>query len=251
MSKIEVLFPEIANLSGEQQNISYLKRCSEKIEVIEDYLDEEPAFLNEYPDMIYLGMAIENGQKMIIEKLRPYRDKIIEMIDNNVLFLITGNSIEIFGKSIENDMYGNIEALDIFPFVSKQEMLNRYNSLYLGDFIDGDEKIKIVGFMSQFGHIYHSEYKSSPISDYDAAFNTIKKADMNNNDYGEGIRKNNFIATYLQGPILIVNPLFTKWLMKKIGIENPMLEYEKDIMKAYEERLSEFSDPKQSFAYEQ
>ena len=36
----------------------------------------------------------------------------------------------------------------------------------------------------------------------------------------EGIKKNNFIGTYLIGPILILNPLFTKKILEMLGVNN-------------------------------
>ena len=57
----------------------------------------------------------------------------------------------------------------------------------------------------------------------------------------EGIKKNNLYGTYLLGPFLIQNPLFTKYLMSQLGIENPKLAFEADIMKAYEVRLVELN----------
>ena len=54
----------------------------------------------------------------------------------------------------------------------------------------------------------------------------------------EGIKKNNFIGTYLIGPILILNPLFTKKVLEMIGVE-PNIALEEDTMAAYEARLKE------------
>ena len=58
----------------------------------------------------------------------------------------------------------------------------------------------------------------------------------------EGVKRNNFFGTYLLGPFLISNPLFTKELMKKLGVENPVLPFEEDIMEAYNVRLEELND---------
>ena len=62
----------------------------------------------------------------------------------------------------------------------------------------------------------------------------------NENTKLEGIHKNNFIGTYIIGPILILNPLFARKIMKMIGIDEPKLALEKEIMAAYEQRLKEF-----------
>ena len=54
----------------------------------------------------------------------------------------------------------------------------------------------------------------------------------------EGIKKNNFIGTYVIGPILIQNPLLTKKILKMMGQEKEVA-LEDDVMAAYEERLKE------------
>ncbi|MBQ0098564.1 MAG: hypothetical protein KBS62_06500 [Oscillospiraceae bacterium] len=250
MVRVEVLFPEIANLSGDLQNIAYLKRCSDEIEVIEDNLIDEPMFLSEKPDLIYLGNTTESGQKIIIEKLSLYKEKIIELINENVYFLVTGNALEIFGRAITDNDGKNLAGLDFFPIITKCDMLNRYNSLYLGNFVDNENEIKIVGFKSQFGHSYWTD-KETSVFDKECGyvFDTIKGAGLNPDITFEGIRKNNFLATYIIGPILILNPLFTKWLLKEIGVTKPALYLEEDIMTAYNARLVEYSAPDKDFIY--
>ena len=55
----------------------------------------------------------------------------------------------------------------------------------------------------------------------------------------EGIKINNLIATYVLGPILIFNPLLTKKILTMLGVKEPKLAYEKEIMDAYNQRLEE------------
>ena len=56
----------------------------------------------------------------------------------------------------------------------------------------------------------------------------------------EGIHQNNFFATYLIGPFLILNPQFTLKLMELMKVEKPTLAFEEDMLKAYQERLAKF-----------
>ena len=63
----------------------------------------------------------------------------------------------------------------------------------------------------------------------------------------EGIHVHNFFGTYLVGPFLVMNPEFTKYLMKVMGVENPKLAFEPVIMDAFERRMKEFSDPKTKY----
>ena len=55
----------------------------------------------------------------------------------------------------------------------------------------------------------------------------------------EGIKKNNFIGTYLIGPLLILNPLFTKKILEMLGVDGEVALKE-ETMAAYEERIKEF-----------
>ena len=53
-------------------------------------------------------------------------------------------------------------------------------------------------------------------------------------------KKNNLISTSILGPILILNPLFTKELLKTMGVKEPKLAFEEEVMAAYNERLKKF-----------
>lgn len=229
--KIEVLYPEFGNLFGDNSNIKYLKKCIPDAEIIETNIHSVPTFVNESVNLIYLGPCTERGQEIIIDKLKPYKEKIEELIENNTVFLFTGNSIEILGKYIENEDGSKIEALGIFDVYAKRDVLNRKNSNIIGKF----EDIEIVGFKSQFTELY-GDNKDNYFLELEVGMG------INENSKLEGIKKNNFIGTYVIGPILILNPLFTKKLLKMMGTTNDKLALENEVMKAYEARLKEFHE---------
>ena len=91
--------------------------------------------------------------------------------------------------------------------------------------------IEIVGFKSQFTMMYgdnSNEY-----------FLEVEKGiGINENSKLEGIKKNNFIGTYLLGPILIENPLFTEKVLQAIGAKED-IALKEDTLAAYEARLKE------------
>lgn len=227
--KIEILFPEFCNLYGDISNMKYLKKCLPKANFIETAFDEEPTFVKEKVNFIYLGPMTEKMQEKVIKKLQPYKERIIELIEQDVIFLVTGNAIEIFGKYIENEDESKIEALNIFNTYAKRDMLHRHNSIFIGKW----EDIEIVGFKSQFTFSY-GDNKENYFSKVEKGVGLNKEVNL------EGIQKNNFIATYLIGPILILNPYFTKKLIQKMGIEEPKLAFEEDVIEAYKQRLEEF-----------
>lgn len=226
---IEILFPEFCNLYGDISNMKYLRKCMPDANFIETAFDEEPSFVTKPVDLIYLGPMTERMQEKVIGKLQPYREKIQELIEKDVVFLFTGNAMEILGEYIENEDGSKIESLQLFPIHSKRDMMHRHNSRFIGQF----EGIELVGFKSQFSMSYGDNENTY--------FATVEKGiGLNPNSDLEGIRRNNVLATYLIGPILILNPLFTKKVMELMGIQNPQIAIEEDTMAAYKQRLKEF-----------
>lgn len=225
--RIEILFPEFCNLFGDMYNMKYLKKCMPDAEFIETALDEVPTFVNEDVNLIYLGPMTEKTQEKVITKLLPYKDRIEELIEKNVVFLFTGNAVEVLGKYIENEDGTRIDGLGIFDVYAKRDMMHRHNSYMIGKY----EDIEVVGFKSQFTMMY-GDNSNSYFLDVERGIGINKESKL------EGIKKNNFIGTYVIGPILILNPLFTKKLMKMMGKEKDVA-LEDDVMAAYEARLKE------------
>ena len=86
--KIEILFPEFCNLFADSQNMRYLKQCIPEATFIETSFNEEPKFVSEKINLIYLGAMTEKMQEKVIAKLKKYKSKIEELIEQNTIFLI-------------------------------------------------------------------------------------------------------------------------------------------------------------------
>lgn len=232
MKTVEFILPEFTNIYGEAYNMTYLKSCSDEIEIKLTNHNEKPYFVDNHVDMVYMGCMTEEKQELALEYLRPYRQNIQNEIDKGTLFLITGNALECFGNEISGDdviskKEKTIQGLGLFPFKSVRYMnRDRHNSQFIGEF----EGMTLLGHRSQFSFSY---------GDFISPFIEIKEGiGMNPDTKQEGIRKNNFFATYSLGPFLILNPDFTKYILKKIGLEGE-LKFEKEIQEAYEYRLRE------------
>ena len=217
---IEILFEEICNLYGDQGNVNYLEQNFENI--IKTSYIEEPYFVKNDVKMVYLGPMSEKNKIKVLNKLKQYKERIKELIDNNVIFLFTGNAFEILGKTIKTNDNNIIEGLNLLDVETVENEENRYNSLYLGKFND----IEIVGYKSQ---------SSNSIINENPLFETIREE--NNSKY-EGLRKKNFFGTNLLGPILILNPYFTKYLFKLLNKDSIL--YEEELVDAYNKRLQEY-----------
>ncbi len=303
--KIEVLFPEICNLYGDLANIRYLKECLPDAEVLETSLQTRPRFIDEDIDLVYMGTTTEQGQILALEQLRFYRDDILKRVDDGGRFLITGNAMELFGERIEEDGEEVCRGLGLFPGVARRSSVNRFNSLFVGEFrpagfeeefeggstadapeagasaadapaagastdngpaagasesgsstVDtptdngpaAGDPITVVGFKSQFGHMFTDE--GDHALNHLALFKAVRGPGMNRYAKGEGIRLGNFLATYVIGPLLILNPPFTKWFIRDF-LEEPLetLAFEEAAMDSYNTRVEEYNDPNTGLYY--
>ena len=231
--RIEVLYGEFANLFGELQNIHYLQECLPQAEIIHTSLGDVPEFTKSKVQLVYMGAMTESQQELVIEALKPYRDEMERQIEAGTVFLMTGNAMETMEAYIENEDGSRIAGLNIFDTYAKRNMMHRYNSLILGSF----QGIKLVGFKAQFSHSYGNNEGSY-------FFDVIRGDGLYPGSKKEGLRRNNFFGTYTVGPVLVLNPLFVKYLMELMGAENPKLAHEEAVMAAYRQRLKEFEDEK-------
>lgn len=277
--KIEVLFPEVCNLYGDLANIRYLAESMQDVEVVETSLKEKPCFATGKVDLIYMGTTTEEGIRLSVEALLPYKDILTRLIDDGQFIFLTGNALDVFGKYIDTDQDlwrtddankspRHLDCLGIIDTYSKYRMMNRHNSFYVGTLNDDDAAIKnggedvtVVGFKSIFGHTFemkNAQVKAEKGNDMTffptPLFRTVRGVGRNPEVTEEGYRINNLMATYLIGPILPLNPKFTKWLLVEMletgigGITSELDEkgepkitvaYEEAATIAYEQRLSE------------
>ncbi|MCL2151966.1 MAG: hypothetical protein FWH57_03240 [Oscillospiraceae bacterium] len=236
--KIEVLFPEICNLYGDLFNAEFLRRSCPEIETVNTSLKSEPLFVSDKPDMIYMGSTTERGQELAVNKLIRYKDRIVELVDGGALFLMTGNAGELFGTHIQQEDGPDISCLGILPIYAKRQMMDRYNSLYLGKFGGMD----VVGFKGQFSHSYGDNSGCYFIE-------TTRGDGLRPGVKNEGIRKNNLFTTYIIGPMLPLNPPLAKFFLSLMGVSEPKLEFEEECFDAYKTRVKEFSEPARGFRY--
>lgn len=232
--KIEILYPEFCNLFGDTGNVRFLKQCLPEAEWIETPLTDEPAFVKEPVDLIYMGPMSESAQSKVIHALLPHKERIQALIEQDVPMLLTGNACEVLCDTIETPA-GPVKGLGLLAFTAKQEMIKRYNGLTMGRF----EGMVLLGFRSQFTFGYGDNTQCGFLK-------VIRGAGLNPDAPMEGFRIHNLIATYLLGPLLVVNPQFTHWLFRQMGCDRP-LPFEEELIKAYEIRLKEFENPKTDF----
>ena len=233
---VEILFQEVCGLYGDSQNATYLQATLPDAKFVYTKLTDTPYFVENQPDLVYIGCMSEATQRRVIEKLTPLKQRILQLIDDGVPFLATGNAGEIFAQKIHYvTEKTEISGLGIFNLSVKTDLFKRYNGMVLGEM----EDLKIVGFRSQFSFLY-GENKDFYFQ------KAVRGIGINPDSKLEGLRKNNLICTQLLGPILPLNPLFCEYLLHLCGC-NVEAAFKSAAMDAYQQRLTEFSDPKLRF----
>lgn len=227
---IELLYPEFNNLFGDRGNAEYLEKRLLKenydVEIVETNLYNEPRFVNGETDILLISPCTEKSQIVILEELKKYSEALKNRIENGGVTLATGNAFELFGQYIENPKGEKTQCLEFFPYYSKQFSRLRFNDNAVGEF----DNMNITGFKNLLSH----SYGENPYP----FLNMKKGIGMNKDTKIEGVHKNNFFATYHTGPILVLNPDFTTYLLKLCDEEfnGEPLQYEKT---AYEMRIKE------------
>lgn len=215
--KLLHLYYDIMNLYGEYGNIKVLEQHlkDQGIEVTVDKktINEEVNF--EDYDFIYIGSGTERNQSVILKDMQSRKDDFEKVINQDKVILLTGNSYEILGKTINDE-----PALEILDF----EVHNTENRI-TEDVIASSEvlKNKVVGFVNNMSSIKNN---NQPLFTIEWGLKEKK----------EGIKYRNVFGTHLIGPLLIRNPEFLKLIIEKICKQkDEQFEY-KDITYEDEEK---------------
>ena len=230
------LYPDCMSLYGEYANLAVLCRHLEAMGVavrVENALFEDaPDFGN--ADFIYMGAGAERTQKAALAALLPHKEALKAAIDRGAVVLFTGNAMETLGLSIV-DAEGKVwPCLGLADFATVETDRRAPEDVVAHT---GLWESPVVGFMN----------KCSMTEDAPPLFDRLSLGFGNEEEKGpEGYVDGNVFATHLTGPILVKNPDFVDFLIRRIfslkGWELPqalpVLPYERE---AYEVTLRELT----------
>ena len=160
-------------------------------------------------------------------------------VDGGGLMLATGNALDALGEYVVIDGKRAFDGLSILKTHAEYHMMKRHNSFLLGSFQD----MEIVGFKSLFGHTYGADDPGTGL------FKVVRGVGRRPGSLVEGFRRGGLMATYLIGPLLPLNPPFTRYLLEQMGAKDVKLAFEDTAMKAYRARVEEFRDEKRGYQY--
>lgn len=240
MINILHLYYDLLNLYGENANTRCIIHNLElnKIKVKVDYksINDEIDF-KKY-DIVYIGCGSEDNLLIALNDLLKRKKDIKDYIESDGYLLLTGNSMDMFGKHIIKDD-NKIKALDVFDyytkFINESTFKNASSDRIVGEVKANSRLIKdkIVGFQNRCDLNYNIK---TPL------FKTDEKYSNDLTNQSEGFTYKNVYATHIIGPLLIRNPYLTDYLLNKI-CESKELKYkslDELSIKAYKKYLENF-----------
>jgi len=230
--KLLHLYYDIMNLYGEYGNIKILEKHlkDQGFEVIVDKKTIGDIKNLEQYDFVYIGCGTEKNQKAILEDIKTEKEELKKIIEDGKVVLLTGNSFEILGKSIDGKQA--LEILDFETEILKDRITT--DIICKTDMLES----KVVGFVNTMSKVKNNE---NPL------FKIEWKAENIIKDEEEGIVYKNLIGTHLIGPILVRNPELLKTIIEKICMQkDEKFKYKEinyqDEQKGYKLVLKELDD---------
>ncbi len=233
------LYPDCMSLYGEYANVAVLRRHLEAAGVsvtVETALFEDtPDF--EHADFIYMGAGTERTQKAALSALLPHKEALKAAIGRGAVVLFTGNAMELLGASITQEESGKVwPCLGFAEFTTTETSYRAPEDVVARTSLWGSF---VVGFMNKCSEIYGV---ATPL------FGLVERGPGNAGDGPpeEGYVDGNVFATHLTGPVLVKNPDFTDFLIRRLfqlkGWDQPeklpVLPYERE---AYAVTLKELA----------
>lgn len=234
------LYPDCMSLYGEYANLAVLRRhlaaMGVSVTVETALFEDTPPF--DRADFIYMGAGTERTQKAALAALLPHKEALRAAVDRGAVVLFTGNAMELLGASITEEESGKVWPCLGFGEFTTVETGYRAPEDVVARTSRWDSFV--VGFMNKCSEIYGV---TTPL------FEQVERGPGNAGDgpREEGYVDGNVFATHLTGPVLVKNPDFVDFLIRRIFELKgwalpealPVLPYERE---AYAVTLKELAD---------
>ena len=204
------LYPNMMDLYGDSGNLQILQyRATKrgiKVEIDSHKVGENAPNFSAY-DLIFLGGGSDKEQKVVARDILKYRSDIQKSFDSGIFFLLICGGFQLFGehyKDAENNLIKGLGIFDYYTESSTDKKQRCIGNIVIESKITG-KTLKLVGFENHGGQTYGV---TSP-------FGRVLFGNGNTfqNSY-EGMMLDNFIGTYLHGPLLSKNPELSDHIIK-------------------------------------
>lgn len=203
--KIGHLFSDLLNMFGDKGNIASLtKRMEWRGHSAETVCFKEHDEINfDGLDIVILGGGGEKDEISALKKLAERRDELKAYVESGGVLLAFCGGFRMLGKYYKT-------KTETFDGLGILDMVTEYGERFIGNVIAETEitgeKIKIAGFENHGGR--------TVLNGVEPFAHVLSGNGNNGEDKTEGAVYKNVIGTYLHGPLLPKNPLFTDHILK-------------------------------------
>lgn len=229
------LYDDLLDLYGDSGNLMLLhKRLGQlgyEFQVTRASLADTPK-ISEY-DMVYMGPGKAKNLRHACEHLITLKDEFMKGVENEKVFLITGNARLMLGKGYTDEDGAFIPGLGLFPYVGEET-----GKVFIRDVVANPQFETNESFL--YGFINRTGLIKENVGPY--LFRIVKGAgDEKKGDTFEGNLYKNLFSTWLLGPVLVKNPQMAReFIGRLIGREQVSYDDTLETM-ALKLTLKEFS----------
>ncbi len=211
--KIAWMYYDLLELYGDKGNLRVIEYILNKNQI--EYqidkitINEVDKDISNY-DFVFLGGGSDQNQLIIEEDLKLRKKQFKNVLENNGFILTICGGYQFFGEYYLDAHNNKMEGLGIFDYYTQAGSKRCIGNIKeITNFELDGKKMEIVGFENHSGETKNIKPEDS--------FSKIIKG--HGNEYGgqyEGFKTNNFIGTYVHGPLLPKNPLLAKYIIQKV-----------------------------------
>ena len=234
MIRILFLYHDLMNLYGDNGNIRVLERYlrDQGCEVKTDRRSLNDVFnLRDY-DFIYCGCGTERNRNEALKDLLKHQNELAESYEKGTVILFTGISWQMLGKHIVTADNQKLDGIGLFDFTVTEQSKKRYT----GDVLSRTDMFEeiFVGFIN----------RCSRVEGLDEPFMKIEKVIGNIPDKTDGIHRKNLFGISLNGPVLVKNPHFARYIVRLLVKDYHEMDYYNE-RKSYETTIHELTEDRE------
>ncbi|MEK7817106.1 MAG: glutamine amidotransferase, partial [Actinomycetota bacterium] len=207
--RIAYLYANLMNIYADRGNIIALERrcCWRGIETSVDEfgLGEMPAWADY--DFFYLGGGQDREQRLVCSDLSDKGAGLVEAVEDGAVLLSICGGYQLLGDYYRTGSGETMEGVGLFKAHTVAGSRRLIGNVVVESEIEG-LKLTLAGFENHSGKTYLDEGQK-PLG------RVVTGYGNNAGDRTEGIVYKNAIGTYLHGPLLPKNALFTDFLIEQ------------------------------------
>lgn len=200
------LYPDLLSVNGDGGNIiALLQRCQWRgirVQLRQVRYGDPVSFAG--CDFVFIGGGSDQGQALALAELNRWLDQLQVELASGMVLLAIGEGYQLLGRHYMDTGGSKREGLGLMPFYTRLAATRATGRIAVEVEL-GDVTTQLVGF---------ENHQGKTILNGTTPLGRVLHGHGNNGEDGtEGARYKNIFCSYLQGPLLPLNPAFTDYLI--------------------------------------